>query len=108
MSDEKSTAGSGGAGGDGGDAQSNGATAPVVPIDRLADRYRLVNLGFELKEAGEALMRTGRLANAASGDQRASQLLVIRQQILDLIPLIDDIALDLHEQARLELNSSLR
>jgi hypothetical protein len=110
MSDEESTPGNGGAGGDGGDAQSNGTPAPVpvVPIDRRADRYRLVNLGFEIKQSGEAVMRTGSLAHAIAGDQRASQLLVIRQAVLDLIPLMEDIAAELQEQARLELNSSLR
>jgi len=53
-------------------------------------------------------MRTGVLADAVTGDQRASQLLVIRQAILDMIPIMEDIAVELHEQARLELNSALR
>jgi hypothetical protein len=111
MSDEKPT-GSGGMGGDGGSAQSHGdadaTPAPVVPLDRRADRYRLVNLGFQIKQSGEAVMRTGSLANTIAGDQRASQLLIIRQLILDLIPMELDIAAELQEQARLELNSALR
>ena len=113
MSDEKPT-GRGGTGGDnGGDAQPHGSAngteaAPVVSLDRRADRYRLVNLGFQIKQAGEAVMRTGSLASAIGGDQRASQLLVIRQLILDLIPMEHDIAAELQEQARLELNSALR
>jgi len=108
MSDEKPTTGSDGSGGGGGATAHGGADAPVVPIDRLADRYRLVNLGFQIKESGEAVMRTGALADTVAGDQRASQLLVIRQAILDMIPIMEDIAVELHEQARLELNSALR